>query len=97
MQPRITEQSSPGGAMSPQRKQKLRIATVLFFGSLLAINFIYALVALVARPFLLWMKTGVLNFSTTSSELLRLIGYASGLAFFVAFVIWLEGKWKGRW
>jgi hypothetical protein len=83
--------------MSPHRKRELKIAGVLFLGCLFAINLIYALAALVVRPFLLWTKTGVLNFGTTSSELLRLVGYASGLAFFVALVIWLEGKWKGRW
>lgn len=78
-------------------KHQVKIIGMLFLGFFVAISVILALVVFLFKPLMGWFMTNSLSFSVNMHELLRLGGYASGLALFVALVMWLEGKWKGRW
>lgn len=78
-------------------KNQVKIIGLLFLGFFLAISVILACVVFLFKPLMRWFVTNSLSFSVSMHELLRLGGYASGLALFVALVMWLEGKWKGRW
>ena len=52
---------------------------------------------LIALPLVRWAVHGVLYFSVTPLALLNLGYLIVGMSFFTAIVMWLAGRWKGRW
>jgi hypothetical protein len=57
----------------------------------------FSLGALLAMPLLRWAIHGVLYFPTSGPELARLVWAVIGVTLVATILMWLEGKWKGRW
>jgi hypothetical protein len=73
------------------------MAGILLLMSLFVYGAGLPLLILIALPLVRWAVHGVLYFPATASELLHLAYLVVGMSLFTAVVMWLVGRWKGRW
>jgi hypothetical protein len=52
---------------------------------------------LLAMPLVGWAMQGALHFPVSPPELFRLACLVLGMTVVTTLVMWLEGKWRGRW
>jgi hypothetical protein len=83
--------------MTPDSKSGLKYAGVLFVASLLGLSAACFLAILLGVPLVRWLVHGVLYFSIDVAFLWRVVWYVLGMSVVITAVMWLEGKWKGRW
>lgn len=85
--------------MTPNDKFALTLkwAGALFLGALLLWGGSFSLIVLFFGPLGRWAIHGTLDFSITISALLNLGYVIVAMSFFTTIVMWLAGRWKGRW
>ena len=77
--------------------RSLKILCVLLIASFASVGVAVALGVLLGAALVRWIVHGVLYFSVSGPELLRLAWYVLGMTAVMTILMWLEGKWKGRW
>lgn len=78
-------------------KYQVKMLGILFLTWILIIGLTLSAGLLFAMPLVGWAIHGVLHFPVSPPELFRLACFVLGMAVFTTLVIWLAGKWKGRW
>ena len=76
---------------------KVRTFALLLVASFVGVGIPLVVGVLLGVPLIRWMIQGVLYFPVSGAELLRLAWLILGMTAVVTIVLWLEGKWKGRW
>lgn len=84
--------------MKPARIRELKVFVILFIGFFF-IGFLGLFLAThFIAPLVIWISHGALTFpSIVIKDILRIAGYATGGGVIAATIIFLEGKYNGRW
>jgi len=80
-----------------ERMRSLKVFSVLLIANFFGCTVALGLGVLLGGPFVRWVVHGVLYFPVSGPELLRLAWYVLGMTAVMTILMWLEGKWKGRW
>lgn len=83
--------------MTAHGKYQVKMLGLLFLKFLFICGVGFSLMILVAGPLLRWAIHGVLYFGIGQPNLFLLGKVILGLSIVGSCVMWLEGKWKGRW
>ena len=83
--------------MTSHGKYQVKTLGFLFLTWLFIIGLTFSLGFLLAMPLVGWAIYGVLHFPVSAPELFRLACLVLGMTVVTTLVMWLEGKWKGRW
>ena len=83
--------------MTPSAKFGLKYAGTLFVALLVAFGASFSLLALLVMPLVRWAIHGELYFPTSATELMRLAIAIFAMAAIATALMWLEGKFKGRY
>ena len=83
--------------MTASKRPGRKMAIILLLMSLFVYGLGLSVLILLVLPLIRWAIHGVLYFSTTTAELLNLGYLVIGISLFTAVVLWLAGRWKGRW
>jgi hypothetical protein len=83
--------------MKPTYKHNLKMVGLLFVAFLLVYGIGLPMLILLGMPLIRWVIHGVLHFSIDSRSLWWLAWLVLGMTVVTTVLMWLEGKWKGRW